>query len=293
MNKKIKYLFALIITLIVGISGVKAEVSNSSIDDNEIEKLIEENSINNVSSTSDIKCTYSNNSYKAITVGGIVTQFNVPQGYVIAAYTNKNSYDASKFANSCPNNIYGFIYKRSSSDPGVVFLYTDNNYLNTDLYKKLESSTKSYGNIEKKIGNLNMTLIENYVPINDSNDEDSQNFSPNISLDGNVSCGNGTLKNIPGRLVKIINTIVTVIQIAVPVLLIILGMVDFAKAAMAQKEDEIKKGQKIFISRLITGIMIFFVIFIVKIGVRFVNDKTESDTVLSCVDCFISGKCQG
>lgn len=114
----------------------------------------------------------------------------------------------------------------------------------------------------------------------------------NISNYNSVSCGKGTLKNIPSRLIKIINTIVKVIQIGVPVLLIIFGMIDFAKAAMAQKEDEMKKGQKIFVSRLITAILVFLVIFIVKIAVRFVNESNDSSKIISCIDCFINGDCE-
>ena len=44
----------------------------------------------------------------------------------------------------------------------------------------------------------------------------------------------------------IISTIILAIQIAIPVLLIIFGMLDLGKAVVASKEDEIKKGQQIF-----------------------------------------------
>ena len=108
-------------------------------------------------------------------------------------------------------------------------------------------------------------------------------------MDGTVSCGHGVLNNIPSRLVKIVNIIVKIIQIGIPILLIILGMIDFGKSLVSQKEDEMKKSQRTFISRLITAMMVFLVIFVAKIAIRFVADKSESSTVLSCVDCFISG----
>ena len=69
-------------------------------------------------------------------------------------------------------------------------------------------------------------------------------------------------------------------------------MIDFAKGVLAQKDDEIKKGQRTFISRLITAILVFLVIIIVKMAVRFVNEKSESSVIISCIDCFISGKCE-
>ena len=121
---------------------------------------------------------------------------------------------------------------------------------------------------------------ENYVPI-----DNGSKITAEI-----VSCGNGMLKNIPYRITKIISTIITVIQVGVPVLLIIFGMLDFAKGIVAQKEDEITKGRKTFITRLITAILVFFVIFIVKVAVRFVAD-TDSANIINCVNCFISADC--
>ena len=106
-----------------------------------------------------------------------------------------------------------------------------------------------------------------------------------------VSCGNGFIKNIPHKLVKMIKLIITIIHIGVPILLIIFGMIDLAKGVIGQKEDEIAKGQKIFIKRLITALLVFIVIFAVKISVRFVSENSES--IISCLDCFMNDTCEG
>ena len=87
---------------------------------------------------------------------------------------------------------------------------------------------------------------------------------------------------------KIISTIIFAIQIAIPILLIIFGMLDLGKAVVASKEDEIKKGQQTFIKRLISAALVFFVIFIVKILIRFVASESSNE-ILNCVDGFISG----
>ena len=57
------------------------------------------------------------------------------------------------------------------------------------------------------------------------------------------TCG-GTGLIFSGTFPYIISSIVTVIKIAVPILLIIFGMLDLGKAVVAAKEDEIKKGQQ-------------------------------------------------
>ena len=100
------------------------------------------------------------------------------------------------------------------------------------------------------------------------------------------SCGASTL-DVPGMLPYVTSTIVLIIQILVPVLLIIFGMIDLGKAVIAQKEDEIKKGQSTFFKRLVAAILVFFVVFIVKLVIGFASgDKT---TLPNCINCFING----
>jgi len=101
------------------------------------------------------------------------------------------------------------------------------------------------------------------------------------------TCGNIGIE-FEGIFPFIVSTIVTVIKIGVPVLLIILGMFDLGKAITAQKDDEIKKGQQTFFKRLIAAAIVFLVIFIVQIVVRFIA-KDDSSNISSCIDCFING----
>jgi hypothetical protein len=93
---------------------------------------------------------------------------------------------------------------------------------------------------------------------------------------------------IPGQLARIIALIVLFIQVFVPILLIVWGMLDLGKAVMAQKEDEIKKGQNIFIKRLIAAAIVFFVVTIVKFLVGLVADSTQSQNISNCIDSILS-----
>lgn len=65
------------------------------------------------------------------------------------------------------------------------------------------------------------------------------------------------------RLIK--NGIIPIIQIGIPIILIVLGMLDLGKAVVASKEDEIKSAQKLLIKRAIYAIAIFFVVLIVQL----------------------------
>lgn len=59
--------------------------------------------------------------------------------------------------------------------------------------------------------------------------------------------------------------LIPLFQIGVPIILIIMGMLDFSKAMIAGKEDEIKKHQSIFIKRCIYAITMFLVVTIVTV----------------------------
>ena len=106
-----------------------------------------------------------------------------------------------------------------------------------------------------------------------------------LSRGTTYSCGSGELK-FDGLIPTITSTIVLIIQIGVPVLLIIFGMFDLGKAVIAQKEDEIKKGQSLFFKRLIAAILVFFVVTIVKLVVGFAADRADA---VDCIDCFVRG----
>ncbi len=92
---------------------------------------------------------------------------------------------------------------------------------------------------------------------------------------------------IDEKIAKTVHIVVLVIQIVVPIILVVFGMIDFVKAVIAQKEDEIKKAQMVFVKRLIAGALVFFVFVIVKMLISFVAD--DSSGITNCVNCFING----
>ena len=114
-------------------------------------------------------------------------------------------------------------------------------------------------------------------------------FLPIISVSAvtKVSCGNVT--GIPEKIPELTSFAITVIQIAIPIVLVVMGSLDLFKGLSAQKEDEIKKGQQMFIKRLIYAAIIFFVVVIAKLLISVVADSTTSNNIAECIDCFLSG----
>jgi len=78
-------------------------------------------------------------------------------------------------------------------------------------------------------------------------------------------------KTDENSLAYLINKILGYVRIIVPILVIILGILDFAKAVFAGKEDEMKKAQTTFIKRLIIGILVFFVPVLVNLIMSFAD----------------------
>ena len=111
-------------------------------------------------------------------------------------------------------------------------------------------------------------------------------YIPNVLAVDIQGCDILSGAKIDVKIANTVSTIITVIQIAVPVLLVIFGMLDLFKGITAQKEDEIKKGQNIFIKRLITAAIVFFVVAIVKLLISFVADD---EGIMTCANCFLNG----
>ena len=115
-----------------------------------------------------------------------------------------------------------------------------------------------------------------------------------------VTAANSTLCEgilVPNAMFNVVATIVKLIKIAVPMLLIIWGMLDFTKSVIAKKEDDIKKYQKAFVSRLISALVVFLLIFVVQFAVNLISgveDKSNADgqtvsDIWSCSKKFING----
>lgn len=100
-----------------------------------------------------------------------------------------------------------------------------------------------------------------------------------------VSCGN--IKNIPKKIPELTTWAVTLIEVAIPIILVILSMVDLIKAVSSQKEDEIKKGKNVLVKRLILAAIIFLFVALIKFVISIVANSTDTNNISKCISCFI------
>ena len=182
-------------------------------------------------------------------------------------------------------------------DDGKIDIY--NNYGNATAYLQFELNDGD--NCPNKIytSGQNQIYVFNIKPEKPSGVSDSayDNIYDELTIvsqttNNKVSCGSGEgmITGIPGKIPELTSFAFTLVQVAVPVILVLLGSLDLFKGMTTQKEDEIKKGQQMFIKRLAIAAIIFFVVIIVKFLISIVSDTNVSN-IVSCIDCFISNDC--
>ncbi len=102
-------------------------------------------------------------------------------------------------------------------------------------------------------------------------------------------CGSPNLR----KPLKFIGTIVTVLKVAIPILIVVLGIVDLLKAIPSSKDNRIMVAVKSIGVRFIAGVFIFFIPGIVQLILDWVNEWSNySNSWCCCTQCILdSGNC--
>lgn len=93
-------------------------------------------------------------------------------------------------------------------------------------------------------------------------------------------------------ILKLVGWVLTVFKIAIPLIIIALGVVDLASAAISSKPEEMKKSVTSLVWRLVGGIAIFFIPTLVMLVFGFISGYQEAQdnvhTWKICYDCVVS-----
>lgn len=98
---------------------------------------------------------------------------------------------------------------------------------------------------------------------------------------------------------QIVGYVLLVFKVAIPILLIIFGIIDLGKAVIASKEDEIKKATGSLVRRAIAAVVIFLlptiVTFVMGIVSDFNSDEVQDDFKVcrSCISSPSDSDCDG
>lgn len=105
-----------------------------------------------------------------------------------------------------------------------------------------------------------------------------------------VQCGGAF--DIPYQVPGIISFVVNLLKIITPIVLIVVSIISLVKSLASSKEDEIKKAQKSLVRKIISAVMVFFIVSIVQFVIMKVADTGETDDISSCLSCFLNNDCQ-
>ena len=84
---------------------------------------------------------------------------------------------------------------------------------------------------------------------------------------------------------QLVGIVINIFKIAIPIIIVLLGMLDLGKAVMASKDDEIKAAQGLLVKRLIYGVVIFFVVTLVQLVFGLVGGNSEATGGQICWKC--------
>ena len=165
--------------------------------------------------------------------------------------------------------IFGEVFSDSTEDYGSSCRTYDNfiNDLKENYTYCLNDKSKclNYKSLKDKISGFcrSITTYASYDTsaclrkcLNYKSDILNKVETNNEEIDG--ECG------FSGKLIQFIGNIIKWIKYIIPVVVIVLGILDFIKAIAGDKEEEIKKAQGKFVKRLIAAALIFIIPFILE-----------------------------
>ncbi len=100
-------------------------------------------------------------------------------------------------------------------------------------------------------------------------------------------CGNIAINS---TYVQIIRVIVMFLKIVVPIILIIMGMLDFVKVLFS-KEAKIGEGFRTFFLRMVSAALLYFMVPIVELLLNIIISTGAIDKSYNCVRCLAENKC--
>lgn len=87
-----------------------------------------------------------------------------------------------------------------------------------------------------------------------------------------------------GPIFGIAGWVLLIIKIAVPIILVLIGMIDMTKAILSKKDDEIKEAQGSLVKKAIAAIVVFLIITLVTFIFSQLLGVSEYKACSKCVD---------
>lgn len=248
-------------------ADLKTEAASKSC-----EKLIEDGTIDTKSETflfdgshREANCLYvMTETYKEIGFGKLKTEvkhfpFVKEKNRCIIfqiAFDKNGEFDAKSYGKTGLSKYYsgqtGLFQKNKAKELNKDYIAT----LNGICPVQIEYKTTSDGNMVKDSFYIGSTK-KNMRRVHKT---DIHVTIPPLVSELNEEVGESSCKDILGEKgIGILKTIKTLLQVAIPILLLVLGSLDFGTAIFAGDENEMKKSQQKFVKRVIFSVVIFLI----------------------------------
>ena len=102
-----------------------------------------------------------------------------------------------------------------------------------------------------------------------------------LRIDYNNVCNNSSV----GSAMVILGYVIEISKWIVPLIIIVLGMIDFGKAMISNDDSSINKASVTLIRRLIAGVVIFFIPTIISVFTKNILDTNIENEFLTCTSC--------
>ncbi len=79
-------------------------------------------------------------------------------------------------------------------------------------------------------------------------------------------------------IIHLVKAVIRLLQIAITIALVVLLIMDFGKAVMAGKEDEIKSAQKLAIKRVVYFLIVWLVPWLVNVAIGLLDNAGGTGT---------------
>lgn len=148
----------------------------------------------------------------------------------------------------------------------------------TNLYRRVDIGDISSGGsvfVSYFLSNVKNTYREPFIKEGSSI---SDNYKPDNSKDEIDECRDLFSDEFIGG----VNKFLSIVRMVVPILLVVLGILDFTKAIFSSSEDAMKKAQAKFIKRIIAAIIVFLLPVLVNLLLDIANNIWEYIDPNSC-----------
>ena len=245
--------------------------TNGSLSSTNLSKIYQPTSTQKPVNKPSYSCKYGDKFTASIINGSVQVTLNGYEDYTLNSQLSSETFQNNK----CPDLYY----------------YENVRSLKTfTIYDKYQAScTKIQGQLMNE--NTGQEVQETQVIPN------AERPTYETVLNYNNLCANENIK----QAMKIIGYVIQVIRWIVPLMLIVLGMIDFGKSAISSDDSALNKATTTLIRRIIAGIVVFFVPTIVMAilkaieitnGIEYLNNS-KFGTCTKCLfspfnDCVIS-----